>query len=132
MSEAHDPDRQLPAKPYRITFLPIGETVKVDPGDLPFGRDGLPGSILDIALEHGIEIDHACGGVTACATCHVIVREGFDSCAEASEDEEDQLDNAPGLEPHSRLGCRCVPDGSQDIVVEIPNWNRNMIREDHG
>ena len=51
--------------------------------------------------------------------------------AEASEDEEDQLDNAPGLEPESRLGCQCVPDGTKDVVVEIPDWNRNLVREDH-
>ncbi len=90
-----------------------------------------PGSILDVALGQGIEIDHACGGVCACSTCHVIVRTGLESCNEATEDEEDMLDNAPGLEPDSRLGCQCVPDGTVDVVVEIPDWNRNLVREDH-
>jgi len=116
---------------FSITFLPLNVTLEINPEDAPFGRDGLPGSILDIALEHEIDMDHACGGVCACATCHVIVREGFDSCGEASEDEEDQLDNAPGVEEYSRLGCQCVPDGSENLVVEIPDWNRNMVREQH-
>ena len=92
---------------------------------------GLPGSVLDIAKGHDIELDHACGGVCACSTCHVIVREGFETSNEATEDEEDQLDNAPGLEPHSRLACQCVPDGSRDVVVEIPDWNRNHVSEEH-
>ncbi|MEW6072892.1 MAG: 2Fe-2S iron-sulfur cluster-binding protein [Planctomycetota bacterium] len=120
----------LPRRSYRLTFLPAGITVEVDPADLPYGRDGQPGSILDIALEHGVDLDHACGGVCACATCHVIVRAGHEACGEASEGEEDQLDHAPGLEERSRLGCQCVPDGSQDVVVEIPDWNRNLVRED--
>ncbi len=122
-------ETRSPARRYTITFQPVGVTAEVDPAELPYGRDGHPGSILDIALENGVDLDHACGGVCACSTCHVIVREGADSCGEASEDEEDQLDNAPGLEPDSRLGCQCVPDGSRDLVVEIPDWNRNMVRE---
>jgi len=61
----------------------------------------------------------------------IIVREGLESCNEATEDEEDQLDLAPGLTPQSRLACQCVPDGSHDLVVEIPGWNRNLVKEDH-
>ena len=120
-----------PTKPYTITFLPSGTKVAVDPGRVPYSRDGLPGSILEIALAHGVEIDHACGGVCACSTCHVIVRAGFDTIPGASEDEEDQLDNARGLTPTSRLACQAVPNGSQDVVIEVPNWNRNLVREDH-
>jgi 2Fe-2S ferredoxin len=114
---------------FRVTFQPTGETIDVDPQAIPYGRDGHPGSILDIALGQGVDIDHACGGVCACSTCHVIVREGFDSCNEATEAEEDRLDEAPGLETESRLACQCVPDGSVDLVVEIPAWNRNAVRE---
>ena len=120
-----------PSKPYTLTFLPMGKEISVDPAELPLQRDGQPGSILDLALGNDIEIDHACGGVTACSTCHVVVVEGFDSCPEASEDEEDMLDNAPGLTPHSRLACQAVPDGSCDVVVEIPSWNRNHAKESH-
>ena len=121
----------LPTRRYTITFQPGDVRVEVDPEALPYGRDGLPGSILDVALAHGVEIDHACGGVLACSTCHVYVRRGRETCNEASEDEEDQLDQAPGLELDSRLSCHCVPDGTSDVQVEISGWNRNLVREEH-
>ena len=124
-------EARLPTTPYKITFLPMNEVVEVDPKQLPYSRDGEVGSILEIALGHDIDIDHACGGVVACSTCHVILREGGESCQEASEEEEDMLDNAPGLTPRSRLSCQAVPDGSCDVVVEIPEWNRNMVSEEH-
>ena len=91
----------------------------------------IPGSILKTALSAGIDMDHSCGGVCACSTCHIIVRQGLDSCNDATDDEEDMLDLAPGLEPQSRLACQCVPDGSKDIIVEIPEWNRNLVSETH-
>lgn len=119
----------LPQAKYTVTFLPEGREVSVDPAELPKDDEGLPGSILDIALGAGIELDHACGGVVACSTCHVIFREGGDSCPEASEAEEDMLDTAPGLELTSRLGCQAVPNGSCNIRVEIPDWNRNHAKE---
>jgi 2Fe-2S ferredoxin len=118
-----------PTKRYKVTFLPMAKTVEVDPSVERFGHDGLPLSILDIAEGAGIEIDHSCGGVCACSTCHVYVREGSESCNPSSDDEEDQLDNARGRELDSRLGCQCVPDGTEDVVVEIPAWNRNLVQE---
>jgi 2Fe-2S ferredoxin len=121
---------ELPKQKYAITFLPLQSRIEVDPAELPYSREGLPGSILEIALGHKIEIDHACGGVSACSTCHVIVRSGLESTNEASEAEEDMLDNAPGLTPQSRLACQTVADGSVDLVVEIPEWNRNFAREE--
>lgn len=114
---------------YRIRFLPQDVTVEVDSAAPPAGHDGEPGSLLRTALAHGIEVDHACGGVCACSTCHVIVREGGDSIPPPSEDEEDQLDNARGLTLHSRLACQAVPSGERDLVVEVPQWNRNLARE---
>jgi 2Fe-2S ferredoxin len=122
-------DAERPTRKYTITFLPMNEKVEVDPAALPYARDGEPGSILEIALGHDIDIDHACGGVCACSTCHVVVRAGGESMNPATDDEEDQLDNAPGLEPGARLGCQAVPDGSRDVVVEVPDWNRNLVRE---
>ena len=124
-------ETKLPTKKYTIEFLPMHKVVEVDPAKLPYSREGQKGSILEIALGNGIEIDHACGGVCACSTCHVIVRKGAESIPEATEDEEDQLDNAPGLTPQSRLSCQSVPDGSTDLVVEIPSWNRNLVKEEH-
>lgn len=123
----------LPSKPYAVRFFGAGGelTVEVDPQNLPTKFDGLQGSLLSLASANGVKIDHACGGVCACSTCHVIVREGFDTLNEATEDEEDMLDNAPGLEEFSRLACQAVPDGSQDLVVEVPSWNRNLVSEDH-
>ncbi len=126
-------DAKLPEQKYRITFreLDHGEThvVEVDPEKIPYGRTGRPGSLLDIALAHGIEIEHTCGGVCACSTCHSIVREGLASCNDASDDELDQLEEAPGITIQSRLSCQCIPDGTMDVVVEIPAWNRNAVKE---
>lgn len=116
---------------FTITFLPMNITVEVDPEKIPYGDTGLSGSILDIALANGIEVDHACGGVCACSTCHCIVKEGIDSCSEMSDTEEDELSFAPGLTPKSRLSCQTVPNGTRNLVVEIPNWNRNAVRESH-
>ncbi|HNQ23384.1 MAG TPA: 2Fe-2S iron-sulfur cluster-binding protein [Phycisphaerae bacterium] len=118
-----------PMRRYRITFLPINVAVEVDPERIPYSAEGLPGSILEIALAHGVELDHACGGVCACSTCHCLVREGSRSLPEPSDAELDQLDNAPGVGPQSRLACQSVPDGTCDLVVEVPEWNRNLIQE---
>src|SRR4249920_685034 len=126
------PNKATPAsQKFRITFQPMSVTVEVDPEKIPYGVTGLPGSILDIALANGIEIDHSCGGVCACSTCHCIVREGDRTFSEMSDAEEDQLTYAPGLTPTSRLSCQAVPDGTRNIVVEIPAWNRNAVREAH-
>jgi 2Fe-2S ferredoxin len=85
-------------------------------------------SVLDNLLDQGIEVEHACEKSCACTTCHVIVREGFDSLSEASEDEEDLLDRAWGLTPVSRLSCQAIVDG-EDLVVEIPKYTINYAKE---
>jgi 2Fe-2S ferredoxin len=122
----------LPTKKYKINFIRQGKIVEVDPEKIPYGHDGLPGSILDISQGAHMGLDHACGGVAACSTCHVIVHEGLQSCNEVSDAELDEIDEAPGSTPKSRLGCQCVPDGSQDLVIEIPEWNKNYAKEaDH-
>lgn len=120
-----------PTPPYKITFLPQGKTVAAGPADPLDHHEGRPGSILDWADRNDIPLDHACGGFAACSTCHIIVKEGLESCNETSEDEEDMLDEAPGLTRQSRLACQCIPDGTRDIVVEIPAWNRNRVGETH-
>lgn len=103
----------------RVTFLPLNKTIEVDEKDYPFGDHGLPGSILDIALANGIDLEHNCGGNCACTTCHVIVKEGMESLSPMEDDEEDRLDTAEGLTLRSRLGCQAVVRG--DVVVEIPD-----------
>jgi 2Fe-2S ferredoxin len=130
-----DAEVALPTKKYTIRIIDEQKrehVLEIDPAKLPFGDHGLAGSILDICMGNGIELDHACGGVCACSTCHVYVKEGLESCNPATEAEEDQLDEAYALKPNSRLGCQCVPDGSRDIVIEIPTVNRNLAREPHG
>lgn len=127
------PVLRKPLKRFRVTFH-IEETGEnkvfdVDPVAIPYGRTGLEGSVLDLAEGAGLEIDHACGGVCACATCHVKVREGLETCSKATDDEEDQLDSARDVETESRLSCQCVPDGTQDLLVIIPAWNKNMVKE---
>lgn len=85
-------------------------------------------SILDTLLDNGIEIEHACEKSCACTTCHVVVRDGFDSLDEAAEKEEDMLDKAWGLEPTSRLSCQAKVR-SADLVIEIPKYTINYARE---
>jgi ferredoxin, 2Fe-2S len=101
-------------------ICPEGVAFEVEPGT----------TICDAALSHGIEIEHACEKSCACTTCHVIIREGFDSLQEAEELEEDMLDKAWGLEPESRLSCQAVV-GDTDLVIEIPKYTINMVSENH-
>jgi len=88
-------------------------------------------SICDTLLERHIDIEHACEKSCACTTCHVIVRQGYDSLEPPEEKEEDLLDKAWGLEATSRLSCQAkVAD--QDLVVEIPKYTINYEREGGG
>jgi 2Fe-2S ferredoxin len=85
-------------------------------------------SICNSLLDHGVEIEHACEKSCACTTCHVIVREGFDSLEESTEKEDDLLDRAWGLTPVSRLSCQAkVAD--EDLVIEIPRYTINYAKE---
>jgi len=87
-------------------------------------------TICDAALQNHIEIEHACEKSCACTTCHVYIREGMDSLNENSEEEDDMLDKAWGLDPDSRLSCQTVV-GDEDLVVEIPKYTINMVSENH-
>lgn len=101
-------------------ICPEGAAFQVEPGI----------SLCDAALAHGVDIEHACEKSCACTTCHVYVREGFDSLNESTEDEDDLLDKAWGLEPDSRLSCQAIV-GDEDLVVEIPKYTINMVKEHH-
>ncbi|MEW6734150.1 MAG: 2Fe-2S iron-sulfur cluster-binding protein [Acidobacteriota bacterium] len=122
MSEAAiltEKDKDTEENAPRVTFLPANVTCKAAIGQ----------SILDIALENNIPLDHACGGVCACSTCHVIVKKGMELLTEMEDDEADQLEEAPGITLSSRLGCQAELTREGDVVVEIPDWNRNFARE---
>jgi 2Fe-2S ferredoxin len=93
--------------------------------------EAVPGTtVCDAALANGIEIEHACEKSCACTTCHVYVREGLESMQDATEDEDDLLDKAWGLEPDSRLSCQAVI-ADEDLVIEIPKYTINMVSESH-
>ena len=102
------------------TLCPDGAVIEADAGL----------TICDAAQANDIHIEHACEKSCACTTCHVIVREGFSSLDEATEDEDDMLDKAWGLEPESRLSCQAVVS-DVDLVVEIPKYTINMVSENH-
>jgi ferredoxin, 2Fe-2S len=104
-------------KKCRVTFLPMNVTVEVDESRFPLQHDGKPGSLLDVALAHGIKMGHNCGGNCACTTCHVVVKQGMENLSPMQPDEEDRLDMAEGLTLSSRLGCQAVVKG--DVVAVI-------------
>jgi 2Fe-2S ferredoxin len=114
----------------KVTFVNVDKTVEFESGKLPYDEHGKPESILDVAINFGIQLEHACGGSCACTTCHVIVKQGDDNLSPADDDELDRLEMAPGLTLHSRLGCQAVVEG--DVTVEIPSWNRNYVSEGGG
>ena len=87
-------------------------------------------TICDVALANHIDIEHACEKSCACTTCHVIIREGFDSLEESSEDEDDYLDKAWGLDMDSRLSCQAIV-ADEDLTIEIPKYTINMVSENH-
>ena len=101
-------------------YCPQGAQVDVTPGT----------SICEALLDNGIKIEHACDMSCACTTCHVVVREGFNSLNEMDENEEDLLDRAWGLEPDSRLSCQAIV-AHKDLVVEIPKYSINHAKEIH-
>jgi len=113
----------------RVTFLPEGRTVEFEFGTMPYDHHGKPMSFLDVAENYGIFLDHACGGVCACTTCHLLVRSGAEGISEAEDEELDRMEKAPGLELSSRLGCQAVITKPGTYVVEIPKWNINYVSE---
>jgi 2Fe-2S ferredoxin len=110
----------------RLIFLPHeeicpnGAVIEAEPGT----------TVCDAALANGIDIEHACEKSCACTTCHVYIREGFDTLEESTEEEDDLLDKAWGLEPDSRLSCQAVV-GDKELVIEIPKYTINMVSENH-
>jgi len=81
-------------------------------------------------LGNDVDIEHACEKSCACTTCHVVIREGFETLGEPTDKEEDLLDMAWGLEANSRLSCQVIL-GDDDLVVEIPKYTINHASENH-
>jgi len=110
----------------QLTFLPhdqicpAGKVITVEEGT----------SILEAALANEIELEHNCGGVCACTTCHIIVQAGLSSLLTASEVEEDLLDRAWGLTAESRLACQAIV-GTENLTIEIPKYTVNLASERH-
>jgi 2Fe-2S ferredoxin len=104
----------------KVTFLPDGQSIEVQPGT----------SILQAAKAAHAQVGYACGGVCACSTCHVYVKQGGDSLSEQQENEEDILDKAFDVRASSRLGCQSkVAD--EDVVVEITRESRQAWLDEH-
>lgn len=115
----------------KVTFVNFDRTVEFKTGELPYQDHGKPESILDVALNFGIPLEHACGGSCACTTCHVHMLSGAETNLSPIDDDElDRVEQAADLQLTSRLGCQAVIKG--DVVVEIPAWNRNYVSEGGG
>lgn len=115
----------------KVTFLPANETFEFEPGKLPYKNHGKPGSLLDIAMNFGFHLEHACGGSCACTTCHVVVKEGVENLSPMEDDEFDRVETASDFQLNSRLGCQAIVNGKGDVTVHIPAWNRNYVSEGH-
>ena len=87
-------------------------------------------SVCRNLLDNHVEIEHACELSRACTTCHVIVREGFNSLDPSDEDEDDLLDKAWGLTSLSRLSCQAIVKDT-DLTIEIPRYTINLAKEEH-
>ena len=101
-------------------ICPEGIVIEVQPGF----------SLCDALLANDVDIEHACEKSCACTTCHVHIREGFDSLEESTEIEDDYLDKAWGLDMESRLSCQAIV-GDEPLVIEIPKYTINMVSEVH-
>jgi len=107
----------LKVLPHEV-LCPEGKEIDVQPGT----------TICDTLLANGIEIEHACEKSCACTTCHVVVREGYESLDPPMEKEDDLLDMAWGLELTSRLSCQARMKDTP-VTVEIPKYTINQVSE---
>ena len=117
----------------KVTFIlrdKTERTVEFESGKLDYLFHGLPESLLDVAMNFGIPLEHACGGSCACTTCHLVIRKGMENLSEMEDNEADRLDTAWDLTTSSRLGCQAVIEG--DVVAEFPLYTRNYVQEGGG
>jgi 2Fe-2S ferredoxin len=97
------------------------------PETVAYANPGM--NLLEVALANNIAVEHACGGVCACSTCHVYIEQGMENLSEATEAEEDRVEEAPGLQRNSRLSCQCIIEKQGTIQIRVPSWNRNAVKE---
>jgi 2Fe-2S ferredoxin len=105
----------------RIRFEPDGIEVEVPAGS----------TILEAARQAGAQVGSACGGVCACSTCHVYVKEGFTALSPPSEREEDIMDKAFDVQANSRLGCQSQLCEDRNYVVVITRESRQAFLDEH-
>ena len=115
----------------RVTFEPEGETVEFPFDSLPYEGHGLPMSFLDVAENYGIFLDHACGGVCACTTCHIWVKEGEQGISEPEDLELDRMETAADVQLNSRLGCQSKILRDTTVVAEISRESRQAYLDEH-
>lgn len=114
-----------------VTFeLEDPESITGDPDKTTVELKAAVGeSILELALDNGIAIEHTCGGVCACSTCHCYIEQGEELFNEPEDDELDRVEEAPGVQLNSRLSCQARIQGTGRVVVKVPAWNRNAVKE---
>jgi 2Fe-2S ferredoxin len=105
----------------KVRFEPEGIEIEV-----PVGT-----SILESSQKAGAQVGSACGGVCACSTCHVYVKQGLGDLADASDREEDIMDKAFDVRPNSRLGCQAKILRDTNVVVEISRESRQAFLDEH-
>jgi 2Fe-2S ferredoxin len=105
----------------KVRFEPDGIEVEV-----PIGT-----SFLDAARKTDAQVGSACGGVCACSTCHVYVKQGLEDLSEVSEREEDIMDKAFDVRPDSRLGCQAKMQADRTYVVQISAESRKAFLDEH-
>lgn len=99
----------------KITFIQRDESrLEVD---APVGV-----SLLRLAHDNHVDLEGACGGSLACATCHLVIDDThYGRLTPKTNAEEDMLDLAFGLTETSRLGCQIkVTDDMDGMVVALP------------
>jgi len=127
--QAVDTSKPVAEGVVRVTFEPEGRTVEFPFDSLPYEGHGEPMSLLDVAMNFEVPLDHACGGVCACTTCHLWIKEGANGLSEPEDKELDRMETAADVQLNSRLGCQAVIEKPGTYVVEIPSWNRNYVQE---
>ena len=127
--QAVDTSKPVAEGMVRVTFEPEGRTVEFPFDSLPYEGHGEPMSLLDVAMNFDVALDHACGGVCACTTCHLWIKEGANGLSEPEDKELDRMETAADVQLNSRLGCQAIIEEPGNYVVEIPSWNRNYVQE---